>query len=166
MELVKLSKKELFKKCEELNITKYKTKTKLQLIDLIDKLLKKENIEELKIINRGTNAGGSNTNYYGKKFEEKTNNELTLMQNNYIKNNFNKKYTCLSKSFQNKTIVFTKQTAFKAYIKFKYNIELFRYPDEAYIIQYNTGKKIIKILEKRNKMCLVQLKQSYEHLLH
>lgn len=36
-------------------------------------------------------------------------------------------------------------------MKNKYNIELFRYPDEAYIIEYNTGKKIIKILEKKNQ---------------
>lgn len=33
----------------------------------------KENTQ-LKIINKGTGAGGANTNYYGKKFEEKTNN--------------------------------------------------------------------------------------------
>lgn len=29
---------------------------------------------QLIIINKGTGAGGANTNYYGKKFEEKTNN--------------------------------------------------------------------------------------------
>ena len=37
------------------------------------------------------------------------------------------------------------------YMKNKYNIELFRCPDEAYIIEYNTGKKIIKILEKKEQ---------------
>ena len=33
-----------------------------------------ENIQSI-IVNKGTGAGGANTNYYGKKFEEKTNNE-------------------------------------------------------------------------------------------
>lgn len=36
-------------------------------------------------------------------------------------------------------------------MKIKYNIELFRYPDEAYIIEYNTGLIIIKILEKKTQ---------------
>lgn len=36
-------------------------------------------------------------------------------------------------------------------MKNKYNIELFRYPDEAYLIEYNTGKKVIKILEKKEQ---------------
>jgi hypothetical protein len=34
-------------------------------------------------------------------------------------------------------------------MKNKYNIELFRCPDEAYIIEYNSGKKLIKISEKK-----------------
>jgi len=37
-------------------------------------------------------------------------------------------------------------------MKNKYNIELFRCPDEAYIIEYTSGRKVIKILEKKNKM--------------
>lgn len=37
-------------------------------------------------------------------------------------------------------------------MKNKYNINLFRCPDEAYIIEYTNGKKVIKILEKKNKM--------------
>jgi hypothetical protein len=36
-------------------------------------------------------------------------------------------------------------------MKNKYNINLFRSPDEAYIIEYNNGKKIIKILEKKEQ---------------
>jgi hypothetical protein len=36
-------------------------------------------------------------------------------------------------------------------MKNKYNIELFRAPDEAYIIEYNNGKKVVKILEKKNQ---------------
>ena len=52
---------------------------------------------------------------------------------------------------QDKTIVFVSQNGLKKYMKHKYNIDLFRWPDEAYIIEYNTGKKIIKILEKKEQ---------------
>ena len=108
------------------------------------------------IINRGTGAGGSNTNYYGKKFEEKTNNETRLLEDGYAKNSFTKKPKktydyYLSKTFEDKTIVFVLQNGLKMYMKNKYNIELFRCPDEAYIIEYNTGKKIVKILEKKEQ---------------
>ncbi len=36
-------------------------------------------------------------------------------------------------------------------MEYKYNIDIFRCPDEAYIIEYNDGKKIIKILEKKEQ---------------
>jgi hypothetical protein len=36
-------------------------------------------------------------------------------------------------------------------MKQKYNIDLFRSPDEAYIIEYTNGRKIIKILEKKEQ---------------
>ena len=124
-------------------------------------------------VNKGTGAGGANTNLYGKKFEEKTNNQIRLLEDGYIINSFTKKSLnyylsktvediknifikkstnyYLSKTFEDKTIVFVLQTGLKKYIKNKYNIELFRYPDEAYIIEYNTGKKVIKILEKKEQ---------------
>lgn len=108
------------------------------------------------VINKGTNAGGINTNYYGKKFEEKTNNQTRLLNDGYIKNNFTKNFKktynyYLSKTFEDKTIIFVLQNGLKMYMKNKYNIDLFRCPDEAYIIEYNTGKKIIKILEKKEQ---------------
>jgi len=43
------------------------------------------------IVNKGTGAGGANTNYYGKKFEEKTNNQQRLLEMGYIKHSFTKK---------------------------------------------------------------------------
>ena len=58
---------------------------------------------------------------------------------------------CLSKTFEDKTIIFVLQYGLKMYMKHKYNIELFRCPDEAYIIEYNTGRKVIKILEKKEQ---------------
>lgn len=107
---------------------------------------------KLNEINRGTNAGGANTNLYGKKFEDKTNNKLRLLNNGYIENNFtSRNLNYLYKVFDNKKIIFTTQFGFKTYMKNKYNIQVFRCPDEAYIIEYNTGKSIIKILEKKEQ---------------
>jgi len=67
-----------------------------------------------------------------------------LIENGYkinyyanIKNKFN---YYLSKEFENKTIYYTLQNGLKKFIKVKYNIELFRCPDEAYIIEYDDGR--------------------------
>lgn len=103
------------------------------------------------VVNKGTGAGGANTNYYGKKFEEKTNNQIRLLNDGYIKNDLTKKQNYLTKTFEDKMIVFVLQNGLKMYMKNKYNIELFRCPDEAYIIEYNTGRKVIKILEKKEQ---------------
>ena len=125
-----------------------KTKNKKSILKkIID-----DNID-LPIINKGMGAGGANTNYHGKKFEEITNNETRLIKNEYKKTTFTKKVNdyYLSKTFDDKTITFVAQNGLKTYMKNKYNILLFRCPDEAYIIEYNTGKKVIKILEKKNQ---------------
>jgi len=112
-----------------------------------------ENIQSI-IVNKGTGAGGANTNYYGKKFEEKTNNEKRFLDNGYEKIILNKKSKngyYLTKTFEDKTIIFVSQSGLKEYIKNKYNIELFRCPDEAFIIEYKSGRKVIKILEKKEQ---------------
>ena len=137
--------------------TKKQEKKKVELIlidDEEDKTIAEPTVNI--IVNKGTGAGGANTNYYGKKFEEKTNNEIRLLNDGYIKNCFTKKTNntynyYLSKTFEDKTIIFVLQNGLKMYMKNKYNIELFRCPDEAYIIEYNTGKKVIKILEKKEQ---------------
>jgi len=108
------------------------------------------------IINKGTGAGGANTNYYGKKFEDKTNNQQRLLELGYTKNSFTKNPKkaydyYLSKTFEDKIIVFVLQNGLKIYMKNKYNIDLFRCPDEAYIIEYKNGRKVIKILEKKEQ---------------
>jgi hypothetical protein len=107
-------------------------------------------------INKGTGAGGANTNYYGKQFEEKTNNETRLLEKGFVKNSFTKNPKkksdyYLSKTFEDRTIIFVVQNGLKMYMKNKYNIEMIRCPDEAYIIEYITGKKVIKILEKKEQ---------------
>jgi hypothetical protein len=135
-----------------------KTKPKILIIEEED--IEIEKVETEKpinlIINKGTCAGGANTNYFGKKFEEKTNNQIRLINDGYTKHSFTKKPKkaydyYLSKSFEDKTIVFVLQNGLKMYMKNKYNIELFRCPDEAYIIEYDNGKKVIKILEKKEQ---------------
>ena len=114
-----------------------------------------DNIKKL-TISKGTGAGGSNTNKFGKKFEDKTNNEKVIIHKNYSKihisksskNRFNYIY---SKQIENKKVSFVSQSGLKLYMKEKYNIQLFRYPDEAYIIENTEGLKILKILEKKEQ---------------
>ena len=108
------------------------------------------------INNKGTGAGGANTNLYGKKFEDKTNNQERLVEIGYVKNSYAKKQKkandyYLSKTFEDKTVVFVLQNGLKTYMKYKYNIDMFRCPDEAYIIEYASGRKVIKILEKKEQ---------------
>lgn len=107
--------------------------------------------------NKGTGAGGANTNYHGKLFEHKTNNQPNLLNEGYEIYEFSssatknkKQFKCLMKNFTDKTIYFTTQNGLKQFMKQKYNIELFRCPDEAYIIECNP-KKIIKIIEKKEQ---------------
>ncbi len=111
---------------------------------------------QLIINNKGTGAGGANTNYHGKKFEEKTNNKQSLLELGYTENSLlqkPKKATdfYLSKTFEDRTIIFVLQGGLKVYMKNKYNIDLFRCPDEAYIIEYTRGRKVIKILERKEQ---------------
>jgi hypothetical protein len=102
--------------------------------------------------NKGTGAGGSKTNFNGKRFEEYTNSEAYLLHDGFEKVCFNKsKKYYLRKIYNDKTIVFTLQNTFKLYVKSEFNINVFRCPDEAYIIKYNTGNVCIKILEKKNQ---------------
>jgi hypothetical protein len=110
----------------------------------------------ISIINgKGKNfgAGGMNTNLFGKRFEFKTNNKDRLLSNGYIKKVFGKcTYLLKSISLEKKNIVFVLHTDLKKYVKHKYNIELFRFPDEAYIIKDNLNKKtVVKILEKKEQ---------------
>ena len=103
--------------------------------------------------NRGTGSGGANTNLHGKRFEEKTNNQYRLLDMGFVKNEFSKKTGgfYLTKIYDNKKVVFVSQNNLKKYVKEKYGIHLFRCPDEAYIIEYGDGKKVIKILEKKEQ---------------
>lgn len=104
--------------------------------------------------NKGTGAGGANTNKTGKKFEEKTSNRERLLEMGFIENvtqKYNQRFVYLHKIMEEYSIVFVEQWDLQKYMKHNYNIDLFRNPDEAYIIEYNDGRKVIKILEKKTQ---------------
>lgn len=131
-----------------INSNKNKKKQKLIIIE-------EDNNESFIVKNKGTGAGGAKTNENGKKFEEKTNNEPRLLEQGYEKKILKKGTKngyYLSKTFEDdKTVVFVSQSGLKTYIKEKYKIELFRHPDEAYIIEYKDKKPKILILEKKEQ---------------
>ena len=113
-------------------------------------------IKSINESNKGTGAGGANTNLYGKKFEDKTNNYPKLLEDGYQEHKYDKsnklnKECYLEKDFLDKKVIFVKQGGLKKFIKEKHNIELYRCPDEAYIIYYTNGRKVIKILEKKEQ---------------
>ena len=122
------------------------------MIEIIEELNNLKIIEENNdlIKNKGSGAGGKNTNKNGKSFENITDIETKLIDNKYEKKNIDKtKYGYyLYKNIDNNKIIYVSQNGLKIYIKQKFDIELFRNPDEAYIIEKN-GKYIIKILEKK-----------------
>ena len=105
------------------------------------------------VLNRGTGAGGANTNLYGKKFEELTNNEPRLLAQNYLKVPLgSKKQYYLSKKMEHCENVFVTQGNLKLYMKNKFGISMFRNPDEAYITIPTDGSSIhVKILEKKEQ---------------
>ena len=104
------------------------------------------------IVNRGTGAGGANTNRNGKGFELKTNITPFLTLNGYSSDSYrfqNRRHTYLMRDYTCCKIVFVSQGGFKNYIKHHYNREPIRLPDEAFIVEYPDGKFKVKILEKK-----------------
>jgi hypothetical protein len=109
------------------------------------------NVKE-KTSNRGTGAGGANTNVKGKKFENKTSNLTRLLSDGYKKVKLggkNRMFYLIKEG--DYTIVYVEQSSFPAYMLSKYGITSFRQPDEAYIITYKDKPPIIKILEKKSQ---------------
>ena len=107
-------------------------------------------------VNKGTGAGGSNTNHYGKLFETQTNNYERLIEDGYQDIQFcknPKKQTdyYLIKRIDDKIITFVLQSGFKKYMKMKYDIHIFRYPDEAFIVEYDDGRLLVIIVEKKEQ---------------
>jgi hypothetical protein len=103
------------------------------------------------IINKGTGAGGQNTNINGLSFEIKTSIENKLIENKFKKNILNKnKYAYYYESYTDNRIVYLTQTGFRTFIKKEFDINIYKNPDEAFII-YKNNKYYIKILEKKNQ---------------
>lgn len=97
----------------------------------------------------------ANATLNGKRFEEATNHFTRLIdmgfeKHSYIKNPKKEPHYYLEKTYDDKKIVYTSQHGFKVFMKNQYNIDLYRCPDEAYIIEMN-GKKIVKIVEKKEQ---------------
>lgn len=104
-----------------------------------------------KIINRGTGAGGVNTNNNGSVFERITSIENKLLENKFekvITNDKNKYSYYFESKNQNNKIIYLTQNGFKEYIKKKFNIDSYRCPDEAFLI-FSNNMYHLKILEKK-----------------
>jgi hypothetical protein len=102
--------------------------------------------------NKGTGAGGMMTTLNGCSFEKKTSIEKKLLDNDFSKNIINKNkygyYFELVK--ENKKIIYFTQSGCKLYLKKEFNIDVYKHPDEAFlIIEDNTFH--LKILEKKNQ---------------
>jgi hypothetical protein len=112
-----------------------------------------EKVNVQKSPNKGTGAGGAATNYHGKLFEAKTDNETRLLNEGFIKTvtGHTKFGYFLSKQFKDKRVIFVSQSGLKEFIKKFYNVDIFRHPDEAYIFEYTDGRRVIKILEKKEQ---------------
>jgi hypothetical protein len=101
--------------------------------------------------NRGTGAGGAGTNASGLPFEEKTGNQNRLQEAGYsmVPMQGGGKF---SYYLEKDGTVFLTKGGLKTYMKEKYGVEMFREPDEAYLIRDpESGVTQLKILEKKNQ---------------
>lgn len=119
----------------------------------------------------------------GKIFELKTNNENRLIEKGFIRKKINpSKYGYYLSLQRNDTeIIYASQNGMRLFIEQEYGKELFRYPDEAYLIRHTSNissiywKPILKILEKKSQYSLGSadtklwsgpvLKREYEWML-
>lgn len=104
-------------------------------------------------INKGTGAGGKNTNLHGKKFEDLTDNAKYLKLKGYEEKRINKtKYGYyLYKIYDDKEVFFVCQKGLRNLLKEKYNFTIFRDPDEAYIVIKENTKPKLFIVEKKEQ---------------
>jgi hypothetical protein len=108
------------------------------------------------VVNRGTGAGGANTNKSGKTFEQKTENESRLLAAGFIKKPIVEKNKAKFNYFLERiisptsSVVYLTQGALKLYFKSVFSVEMHRCPDEAYLIRRG-DKYLLMILEKKNQ---------------
>ena len=99
--------------------------------------------------NRGTGAGGANTNVFGKLFEHKTNNESRLIDAGFVRKNIPGKRGVYDYYLEKENIVYLTQGGLKSYFAHFFDKPMVRCPDEAYLFLGQRNK--LKILEKKNQ---------------
>lgn len=107
------------------------------------------------IVNKGTGAGGANTNVNGKSFEQKTENESRLIASGFVRKSipgYKGKYAfyLVKEISPTQSITYLTQSGLKAYFAHFFKQEMFRSPDEAYLFR-NEDSYTLKILEKKNQ---------------
>lgn len=104
------------------------------------------------IVNKGTGAGGSNTNVSGLAFEKHTDNMQRLLDKGFVKTNMNssKNGFYLSKVVDDKELIYVTKSGFKLYAKQFLGVSPFREPDECYIVKHKDFIEL-KIVEKKNQ---------------
>ncbi len=103
--------------------------------------------------NRGTGAGGKNTNVNGLAFENKTDNTQRLLKKGFVRITFSSaKYGWyLQKKINDSTFMYFMQKSALNNFCIKYlQKEVCREPDEAYVLKKD-GKYTFFILEKKNQ---------------
>ena len=109
-------------------------------------------------VNKGSGAGGKNTNKNGLNFEKISDSIPKLLDDGFIrkelsisKKSKNKFSFYLEKFISNKTIIFLTKNGLKEYFKIFFNIDIFRQPDEAFLIKNNDETYKLLILEKKHQ---------------
>lgn len=108
------------------------------------------------IVNRGTGAGGANTNVTGLGFECHVSNECFLLSKGFEIVKYGKRdnmyYLVKEYPELHKKVYYAKKKAFKYLTLTLINIESFKEPDEAYLIHSLTDDSYsIKIVEVKNQ---------------
>lgn len=105
--------------------------------------------------NKGTGAGGKNTNKNWLTFEKISDSVPKLLDDGFIRKElstmkkFKNKFSFyLEKTLSNKTIIFLTKNVLKEYLKIFFSIDIFRQPDEAYLIKNDDETFMFYLLYK------------------
>ena len=102
--------------------------------------------------NKGTGAGGSNTNASGKPFEKRVGNEDRLLGNGFVRKDIpgkKGKYDYYL-SDPSETIIYLKQNGLNSYLSYFHKKTIHKNPDEAFLIRKG-DTYLLKILEVKNQ---------------
>ena len=118
---------------------------------LIEPVLSAEAVEPAAPVNKGTGAGGAQTNANGKAFEEKTCHLSYLGGKKCaIPGKRGKNDVYYEKQTEDGSITYLSQGGIKSYFKWKFEVEMERHPDEAYLIQKG-NHYALRVVEKKNQ---------------